>query len=239
MAKLGPDNRTGYKNVAVIEGYDHWASTYERESNPLILLEENVTLELVGDVQGQRILDIGCGTGRYCVLLAERGATVVGLDPSQGMLEQAKQKVTTTCFFELHHGTIETTDFPTDHFDLVVSALTMSHLPELEPTLSEAVRVLKSGGCLVISDIHPYWPVSGHNYTEFFDETGQEYRIPEYSHLVEEYWYLLNRLSMRLEDIREPKIDNRLIEHFPSLQDYQGIPLAMVFKARKSSLSTA
>ena len=35
---------------------------------------------------------------------------------------------------------------------------------------------------MVISDIHPYWPVSGHDYTEFFDETGQEYRIPEYPH---------------------------------------------------------
>ena len=236
MAKLGPDDRPGYKNVEVIQGYNQWASTYEREPNPLVMLEEKVTLELIGDVQGQRILDLGCGTGRYCVLLAGRGATVVGLDPSLGMLEQAERKVTTACFFELHHGTMEKTDFPNEHFDLVVSALTLSHLPELEPTLREAVRVLKSGGCMVISDIHPYWPVSGHNYTEFFDETGQEYRIPEYPHLVEEYWHLFNRLSMRLEDIREPKIDNWLIRHFPSLQDYHGIPLAIVLKARKLPL---
>ena len=86
---------------------------------------------------------------------------------------------------------------------------------------------------MVISDIHPYWPVSGHNYTEFYDETGQEYRIPEYPHLIEEYWHLFDRLNMRLEVIHEPRIDNSLIARFPSLQGYQGIPLAMILKARK------
>jgi hypothetical protein len=54
-----------------------------------------------------------------------------------------------------------------------------------------------------------------------------------YPHLVEEYWHLFNRLSMRLKDIREPKIDDWLVGHFPSLQDYQEIPLAIVLKARK------
>jgi malonyl-CoA O-methyltransferase len=233
MAKLGPDDRPGSKNVEVVEGYDKWASTYEREPNPLVMLEERVTLELIGDVQGKRVLDLGCGTGRYCALLAERGGTVIGLDPSLGMLDQARRKVTTRRHFELHHGIIETTSFPDEHFDLVISALTLGHLPELEPTLREAVRVLKTGSWMVISDIHPYWPVSGHNYTEFFDDTGQEYRIPEYPHLVEEYWHLFSKLSMCLEDIREPKIDNWLARHFPSLQDYQEIPLAIVFKARK------
>lgn len=233
MTKLGPDDRPGYKDIEVVQGYDRWASTYEGEPNPLIMLEEPTTLELVGDVRGQRALDLGCGAGRYCALLAERGAAVVGLDPSSGMLERAKRKITPARCFELRQGMLETAHFPDEHFDLAVSALTLSHLPELEPTMSEIVRVLKQGGRLVISDIHPYWPVSGHDYTEFYDETGQEYRIPEYPHLVEEYWRLFGRLGMRLEDIREPRIDARLVEHFPSLQDYQGIPLAIILKARK------
>ena len=157
----------------------------------------------------------------------------MGLDPSLGMLEQARRKVTPLQHFELRQGTMEKMGFPHEHFDLVLSALTLSHLPDLEPTLREAARVLKSGGRMIISDIHPYWPISGHDYTEFFDETGQEYRIPEYPHLFEEYWRLLSQFGMCLEDIREPKIDDWLIERFPSLEGYRGIPLAMVFKARK------
>lgn len=233
VAKLGRDDRAGYKDVGTIEGYDKWASTYERDPNPLVMLEQRVTLELIGNVKGKCILDLGCGTGRYCALLTERGATVVGIDPSSEMLEQAKRKLTPLCRFELRHGTIEEMDFLSEHFDVVVSALTLSHIPELESILAESVRVLKSDGAMFISDIHPYWPVSGHDYTEFFDETGQEYRIPEYPHLVEEYWRLFHKFCMRLEDIREPKIDSGLIEHFPSLEDYRGIPLAIVLKARR------
>ena len=69
MTKLGPDHRIGYINLGVIEGYNKWASKYDRDSNPLIVLEERVTLEFIGNVQDQRVLDLGCGTGRYCVLL--------------------------------------------------------------------------------------------------------------------------------------------------------------------------
>ena len=235
MTKLGADDRPGYKNVAVIEGYDRWASTYDRQTNPLIMLEENTTLELIGDVQAKRVLDLGCGTGRYCALLAERGASVVGLDPSPQMLERAKQKAVVLGEIDLYCGTIDKMDFPNDHFDLVVSALALSHLPELKSTLQESVRVLKRGGWMIISDIHPYWPVSGHNYVEFFDETGQEYRIPEYPHLIEEYWHLFQELGMQIEEIREPRIDSWLVEQLPTLADYQGIPLAMILKAQKVS----
>jgi malonyl-CoA O-methyltransferase len=235
MTKLGPDQRTGYKKMGVIEGYDKWASTYDRDPNPLITLEEKITLEFIGNVRGQRVLDLGCGTGRYCVLLANRGANVVGIDPSSEMLEHAKRKVTPTCQFELCHGTMDKISFPDEHFDLIVSALTLGHLPELEPTFGEMVRVLKIGARIVISDAHPYWPVSGHDYTEFFDESGQEYRIPLYPHLFDEYWSLCKKFGLHLEDIREPKIDGWLIERFPSMEKYREIPLAIIMKLRKSS----
>jgi len=94
MARLGPDEREGYKRIEVAGVYDIWAPTYDEERNPLIALEENVTLDLIGDVRNQRVLDVGCGTGRYCELLAKRGAKVVGIDSSAKMLEYAKRKIT-------------------------------------------------------------------------------------------------------------------------------------------------
>ena len=233
MTKLGADDRPGFKNVDVIEGYDRWACTYDRQVNPLIMLEENITLEVIGEVRGKRILDLGCGTGRYCALLAERGASVVGLDPSPQMLAYAKQKAATLGNIDLRDGTIDNMDFPSDHFDLVVSALAFSHLPDLKSTLQACVRVLKNGGRIIISDIHPFWPVSGHDYVEFFDETGQEYRIPQYPHLFEEYWQLFRKLGLQIEEIREPKIDDWLVEQLPTLADYHGIPLAMILKVQK------
>ncbi len=94
MARLGADQRPDYEELGVIEGYDKWGSTYDRDPNPLIAVEERVTLDVIGDVRGQRVLDLGCGTGRYCVLLARRGAELVGVDPSEEMLERARRKIT-------------------------------------------------------------------------------------------------------------------------------------------------
>jgi len=233
VSKLGPDRRPGYKRVGIIEGYDKWSERYDQESNPLIALEEPITLDLISQVEGQQVLDLGCGTGRYCLLLAQRGAKVVGIDPSSNMIKQAKRKLTNSGQITLHRAALDALHFPDGQFDLVVSALTLSHLPELEPTFREMGRVLKTGGRLVISDVHPYWPVSGHDYTEFFDEDGQEYRIPIYPHLLEEYWNLSRRFGLDLEELREPRIDESLIQRFPSLRDYRDIPLAIILKLRR------
>jgi ubiquinone/menaquinone biosynthesis C-methylase UbiE len=233
MARLGPDEREGYKRVEVVDGYDIWAPTYDGERNPLIALEENETLDLIGDVRNQRVLDVGCGTGRYCELLAKRGANVVGIDPSAKMLEYAKRKITPNCRFELRLGRVEDANFPSNHFNVVVSALTIGHIIELEPVIREVSHVIKSRGRLIVSDIHPYWSVSGHDYAEFFDGSGQEYRIPEYAHLFEEYWNLFRKFKFSVEDVKEPLIDDKLIERFPGLIKYKGMPLAFILKARK------
>jgi ubiquinone/menaquinone biosynthesis C-methylase UbiE len=148
MVKSGPSKREGYRKVEIIEGYDRWAPTYDGERNPLIALEENITLDLVGDVRNQRVLDVGCGTGRYCELLAKRGAKVVGIDPSSKMLEHAKRKITPNCKFELHLGRIEDAHLPSNHFNVVVSALTVGHMLELEPVIREVSRIIKSRGTI-------------------------------------------------------------------------------------------
>ena len=74
------------------EGYDRWAEIYDAEQNWLIYLEEPEVERLMGDVAGLDIVDVGCGTGRHAVRLAERGASVVGVDFSTGMLSRARTK---------------------------------------------------------------------------------------------------------------------------------------------------
>jgi ubiquinone/menaquinone biosynthesis C-methylase UbiE len=233
MVKLEPDEGRGYKKVEIIEGYDRWAPTYDGERNPLIAIEENMTLDLIGNVRNQRVLDVGCGTGRYCELLTKRGAKVVGIDPSTKMLEYARRKITPNCEFELHLGRIENANFPSSHFDVVVSALTVGHILELEPVIKEISRVIKNRGRLIISDMHPYWFIAGYDYVEFCNGSGQKYRIPEYPHLFEEYWNLFRKFKFRVEEVKEPRISDELLESFPNLIRYKGMPLAIILKATK------
>jgi len=72
----------GFDRIYEARGLDRWRrrSMFERF---------RLALELCGDVRGKRILDVGCGSGRYTVELARRGADVVGVDFSQPMLDLA------------------------------------------------------------------------------------------------------------------------------------------------------
>ena len=73
-------------------GYDEWAAIYDTEENPLVSLEQPLFDALVGDVGGLEILDVGCGTGRHSLRLAERGAQVHAVDFADQMLARARAK---------------------------------------------------------------------------------------------------------------------------------------------------
>jgi ubiquinone/menaquinone biosynthesis C-methylase UbiE len=78
--------------VPTREGYDLWSQTYDDEDNPLIALEEAAFERLLGEVRGLTIADIGCGTGRHALAMAQSGAHVVAPDFSLGMLAKARAK---------------------------------------------------------------------------------------------------------------------------------------------------
>jgi ubiquinone/menaquinone biosynthesis C-methylase UbiE len=111
----------------------------------------------VGVHAGQRVLDVGCGTGYFARLLARAvgpGGLVIGIDPSQAMIDYARRRAdgTGTCAFRV--GTAEALEFPAEHFDVVVASLMLHHLPdELRvPALREMGRVLRPAGNLLVAE---------------------------------------------------------------------------------------
>jgi SAM-dependent methyltransferase len=128
-------------------------------------------LELAGDVGGMRILDVGCGAGHYAEALLARGAAeVVGLDGSETMLEHARRRLGEAAPLRLH-DLEEPLNFLADaSFDLVVMALVYHHVEARRQLLDELFRVLRPGGALLVSNIHPAadWRWSGGSY--FADE---------------------------------------------------------------------
>jgi ubiquinone/menaquinone biosynthesis C-methylase UbiE len=101
---------------------------------------------------GERILDLGCGTGVLIQRLLQVAPEieVVGVDSCAEMLEIAKQKLPE--FVELKVGSADHLPFPSNYFDIVVSTSAFHYFRDPSQALQEAKRVLKPNGRLVITD---------------------------------------------------------------------------------------
>jgi ubiquinone/menaquinone biosynthesis C-methylase UbiE len=110
-----------------------------------------------GIQDGDRVLDIGCGTGYLTHRLAKvaPGSTVLGMDPSDSMLTRARHLAPPNCTFT--SGIAEHLPTPDESFDVVTSSLMIHHLPDnLRPTaIGEMFRVLRPGGSVLVADFRP------------------------------------------------------------------------------------
>ena len=96
-----------------------------------------------------KVLDIGCGSGRYWPLLRAWGAEVSGLDLSyQSLLKADETKIRV-------QGSTSHLPWANEHFDVVLLIETLQHHKTPEITLHEALRVLRPGGRIVIVDRNP------------------------------------------------------------------------------------
>ena len=105
----------------------------------------------------QRVLDLGCGTGTFVVLLKRKypAAQIVGLDPDPKALNRAKKKVRRAgVSVQLDEGFADELPYDEGTFDRVLSSFMLHHLeePEREKTLREVLRVLKPGGSFHLLD---------------------------------------------------------------------------------------
>lgn len=95
---------------------------------------------------GKHVLDIGCGTGQSSALIEAAGATVVGVDAAQGMIDYANEIFDGIDF---RVGGIEELDFGDDEFDVIFAANSVQYAADLGTALRELRRVCKPGGSIV------------------------------------------------------------------------------------------
>ena len=133
-----------YQADTVAEEYE--AKRFSRGGRLIDRREKQAVLDAIGPVDGKNVLEVACGTGRFTVMLAERGANITGLDISGPMLQQGRGKasdVGVADHVEFMRGDAARLPFPDDHFDTVL-AMRFFHLADTPAAfLSEMRRVAK------------------------------------------------------------------------------------------------
>ena len=140
-----------------------WASFYDVFANVMTLGHirrlRALTVNAALLKPGEKILDVGCGTGGVTIpaklRVGDKGSAA-GIDPAPEMIAVAKKKAARAKLeIDFRVGVIESLPYPDASFDVVTSSLMMHHLPkDLQVKgLAEIRRVLKPGGRLLIADL--------------------------------------------------------------------------------------
>jgi SAM-dependent methyltransferase len=208
------------------EGYDRWAEIYDLEQNPLIALEEPEVDRLLGDVAGLDVVDVGCGTGRHAVRLAARGANVVGVDFSDGMLARAKEKEGAGGVrWVVSDVTRPPLPLPDHSFDRVVCALVVDHVAALREFFGELGRLCREDGRIVVTVMHPAMMLNG-TQARFVDpDTGRETRPESHPNLIADYVNGAVAAGLRILRVGEHSVDEELAGRMPRAEKYLGWPV--------------
>lgn len=116
----------------VMEGWDGWGIPLYRH-----------VLERVPVASGTRLLDVGCGAGRFCRIAADRGAEVAGIDASRPLVEIARERVPNADF---RVGDMEQLPWADESFDVVTGFNSFFIAGDIVNALREARRVSRAGG---------------------------------------------------------------------------------------------
>jgi ubiquinone/menaquinone biosynthesis C-methylase UbiE len=237
---------------------DHWNSiALEYQKNRNLSLDDieyalgyarESELDLLGDVKGKKVIELGCGGAENSIVLAKKGAICTGVDMSTEQLKYAKNlMIEHDVKIELIQGDIENlTMFDDETFDIAISIFALDWMQDLNAAFKEAHRILKPHGIFVFSTQHPIYNLLGaedldlkelkiaQSYFEkewiFKDSKGIELRV--HASKISDIINGVIRIGFSIENILEPKpLEADVI---PQRQEiFKTIPSTLICKVLK------
>ncbi|MEK7525609.1 MAG: class I SAM-dependent methyltransferase [Patescibacteria group bacterium] len=211
---------------------------------------EPTLLELLGDVKGKRILELGSGNGYWLQLLSKRGAHCTGVERSEQQLILARlgsqsEKIQ---HIQADIGELGGYGLAPETYDTILLEhvlLEISSKDALQNIFKNAFLLLKKGGHLIVSDLHPFAP-SSHpenihtpdNFTYFssgdvFETTsrridGQETKYRDHHWTLEDLTSPITTAGFHIAKIVEPRPSRELTQQYPHLAYRLSIPMSIM-----------
>ncbi len=222
------------------QAYDQWAPRYDSQPGNLMLaLDEIVFTALLQhtDLRDKVVVDIGCGTGRHWPLLFEQQpASLTGYDVSEGMLDILRQKYPAATVRILHNDLLP--GLASESCDVLLSTLTIAHIPDAYKAIQEWARVTRPGGNIFITDFHPAALAGGA--TRSFSVAGKKVTIKNYVHSLDKLQQFADALGLRIVNTIEKYIDEDTRPYYEQqgalslYEQYKGSPVIYGMHLKKN-----
>lgn len=177
----------GDEGGRVAAAYDAWAGDYDGDENRTRDMDAAVLRSRGFDLAGLDVLELGCGTGKNTVWLAERAQSVTAVDFSEQMMAQARARVSAPHVRFVHADLTRPWPLDAAAFDFATANLVLEHVEDLPHVFAEAARVLRPGGRLFVSELHPYRQLAGSQARYTDPATREVVRVPAYLHDASEF----------------------------------------------------
>jgi SAM-dependent methyltransferase len=210
-------------------------------------------MALLPDVTGQRVIDLGCGTGRLAHHLAMSGAAeVIGVDLSERMLALARAECSHPRL-TYRRESIETVALPPERFELVVSSMAFHYVADYQRLCRRIASTLVQGGQLVFSTEHPvylsrassdgwipdannqplHWALDRYDQEGRREETWLAAGVRKYHRRLETLLNGLIEAGLSIERVLEPRPDDTMLRRRPDWVHEGRRPFCLLVRAGK------
>ena len=222
--------------LPVLDGYRLWSMTYDLQPNPLLALEFRTVSHRLENVAGKTFLDVACGTGRWTIEAALRGARTVGLDLCREMLLVAAGKPHLAG--HLVQADARRLPLRDQSADLVMCSFCIGYAVSPDQVLAELCRVTRYGGSVLVSDFHPAAHEAG--WRRSFRSGSEVFEIECYRHTPAQLFAAGQRTGMRLRQVLEPHLGEPE-RHIMSgagkedlLEQFSAVPAVLIIEWERS-----
>lgn len=231
------------------EFFDRYMKRRHRAESPNSIIEYPSLFELIGDVKGKHILDLGCGDATLGKdLLHLQCSSYIGIDGSENMCKKAAENLGETQG-KVIQLTMEDYKYHPSEFDLVVSQLAIQYIEDFGALTKNVFKTLKKGGHFVFSVQHPLltssfksmaeggkrndWIVDDYFYSGKREESWIGENVVKYHRTIEEYFAALQNSGFKIHSLREATPQAENFENPDEFKRRMRIPLFLLFSCEK------
>ena len=217
---------------ATKEGYDRWAPSYD-DRDPSTWLDEPFLLTHLQPFSGCRILDVGCGTGRYIRQLTPSAYRIIAIDLSRNMLARTRQQTggrTDVCLVQASGSLLP---FQPGSFDRLMSGLVIDHMASVQGLISEMSAVLTIQGRAVLAAIHPEMQRLTGRDIDIRSRDTEAIHIPGHIHEVDQLLAAARDAAMTVVAMDEPLVTTAMVEQCPRWKNTIGRPALLLLALEK------